>query len=261
MATEAEIAAADRANKTVDRINKEGVPGMKAGGMMKKKGYAKGYGDLIKHMLSGNPPETWHGFNDVEKKYKNKKTEKSLLKCYVKFFKIDPLIQIDVGNSSSKDLKELTLTLNNINDSDKNDINDFNKSSEKIKNTFSEIYQNEYNFKLVKVKNKQWGFEILGEDIMMGFTAKRVGYMFIPDEHAFIINGFCMSQSTCKSIKKLNNKIIEPYLSMNLKNKKTVVSNSEEGNLIEQLQDLNDLYKSGVLTKEEFEKGKKKILN
>ena len=42
MATEAEIAAADRANKTVDRINKEGIPGMKAGGMMKKKGYAKG---------------------------------------------------------------------------------------------------------------------------------------------------------------------------------------------------------------------------
>tara|TARA_A100001015_G_scaffold251678_1_gene290832 strand:+ start:1886 stop:2404 length:519 start_codon:yes stop_codon:yes gene_type:complete len=47
MATEAEIAAADRANKTVDRINKEGIPGMKAGGMMKKKGYAKGgmYGE------------------------------------------------------------------------------------------------------------------------------------------------------------------------------------------------------------------------
>ena len=44
MATEAEIAAADRANKTVDRINKEGIPGMKAGGMMKKKGYAKGGG-------------------------------------------------------------------------------------------------------------------------------------------------------------------------------------------------------------------------
>ena len=42
MATEAEIAAADRANKTVERINKEGIRGMKAGGMMKKKGYAKG---------------------------------------------------------------------------------------------------------------------------------------------------------------------------------------------------------------------------
>ena len=32
-------------------------------------------------------------------------------------------------------------------------------------------------------------------------------------------------------------------------------------NVVEQLQKLNDLYKSGVLTKEEFEKAKKRILN
>ena len=32
-------------------------------------------------------------------------------------------------------------------------------------------------------------------------------------------------------------------------------------NITNQLKSLNDLYKSGVLTKEEFEKAKKKILN
>ena len=238
-----------------------GMNGSETSTIIGKKGYAKGYGDFINHTLSGNPPESWEGFNEFEKKCGNKKTEKSMMKCLIRFFKMDPIIQIDVGNGSNKDLKELTSALNEINVSDKNDIDDFNKSSEKIKNTFSEMYQNEINLKFVKVKNKQWGFEILGEDTMMGFTAKRIGYMFIPNEHAFIIQGFCMSQTTCKNIKKLNNKIIEPYLSMNLKNKKTVINNSEEGNLTEQLQGLNDLYKSGVLTKEEFTKAKNKLLN
>ena len=32
-------------------------------------------------------------------------------------------------------------------------------------------------------------------------------------------------------------------------------------NFVDQLQKLNDLYKSGVLTKEEFEKAKSKLLN
>jgi uncharacterized protein YqgQ len=37
--------------------------------------------------------------------------------------------------------------------------------------------------------------------------------------------------------------------------------NSSNNDLIEQLEQLNSLFKSGVLTKEEFEKAKKKILN
>ena len=47
---------------------------------------------------------------------------------------------------------------------------------------------------------------------------------------------------------------------------KNVLSTSNEvdqltDNLIEQLNQLNDLYKTGVLTKEEFKKAKKKLLN
>ena len=38
-------------------------------------------------------------------------------------------------------------------------------------------------------------------------------------------------------------------------------SNDINSNIVEQLEQLNSLYKSGVLTKEEFEKAKKKILN
>ena len=36
---------------------------------------------------------------------------------------------------------------------------------------------------------------------------------------------------------------------------------SKTNKIVDQLESLNDLYKSGVLTKEEFEKAKKKILN
>ena len=39
------------------------------------------------------------------------------------------------------------------------------------------------------------------------------------------------------------------------------ISNSNNDDFVNQLKQLNDLYKSGVLTKEEFEKAKKKILN
>ena len=38
-------------------------------------------------------------------------------------------------------------------------------------------------------------------------------------------------------------------------------SSDNKSNIVENLKKLNDLYKSGVLTKEEFEKAKKKLLN
>ncbi len=41
----------------------------------------------------------------------------------------------------------------------------------------------------------------------------------------------------------------------------TSLSSDQSENAVDQLKKLNDLYKSGVLTKDEFEKAKKKILN
>jgi hypothetical protein len=42
---------------------------------------------------------------------------------------------------------------------------------------------------------------------------------------------------------------------------KSITNESQSNNIIEQLQKLNDLFNSGVLTKDEFKKAKKKILN
>ena len=39
------------------------------------------------------------------------------------------------------------------------------------------------------------------------------------------------------------------------------IKSSEKSNIVEELDKLNELFKAGVLTKEEFEKAKKKILN
>ena len=49
----------------------------------------------------------------------------------------------------------------------------------------------------------------------------------------------------------------------NTKINKVKINNRNDinSNIVEQLDQLNSLYKSGVLTKEEFEKAKKKILN
>ena len=56
-------------------------------------------------------------------------------------------------------------------------------------------------------------------------------------------------------------KMIIPMLSSFNDKKSKNTSNLDNQNIVEQLNSLNNLYKSGVLTKEEFEKAKKRILN
>ena len=55
--------------------------------------------------------------------------------------------------------------------------------------------------------------------------------------------------------------MIKPVFSTNMQIQKTTSSLSDDSNLTEQLKALNELYKSGALTKEEFTKAKKKLLN
>ena len=65
----------------------------------------------------------------------------------------------------------------------------------------------------------------------------------------------------CSKFNSKFDKMIKPVFSTNTQVQETISSTSGNSNLVEQLKILNDLYKSGVLTKEEFEKAKKKILN
>jgi len=65
----------------------------------------------------------------------------------------------------------------------------------------------------------------------------------------------------CSKFNSKFDKMIKPAFFTIKKNVKTKTTNSSNNDFIEQLEQLNSLYKSGVLTKEEFEKAKKKILN
>ena len=82
-------------------------------------------------------------------------------------------------------------------------------------------------------------------------------YISALDENLFILDGYCLVK--CTNFFPDFDKIIS--LSFNKNNLNETISLSTNDDFINQLKQLNDLYKSGVLTKEEFEKAKKKILN
>jgi len=67
----------------------------------------------------------------------------------------------------------------------------------------------------------------------------------------------------CSKFNDKFDKMIKSAFSTNLSNKtiNTSSSYSIESTLIEEIKKLNELYKSGVLTKDEFEQAKKKLLN
>ncbi len=78
-------------------------------------------------------------------------------------------------------------------------------------------------------------------------------FLFIHNDMPYFMGVDCMG---CDKLKKLSLiKMVEPMLG----SKKNEVS--DNANLTEQLNSLNELYKSGALTKEEFTKAKEKLLN
>ena len=86
-------------------------------------------------------------------------------------------------------------------------------------------------------------------------------YMSIKDNKPIILVYECIN--SCPQKYNSLEKIISPTFSNNtIKKIKSIdKKNNQSLNIVEQLQKLNDLYKTGVLTKEEFEKAKKRILN
>ena len=65
----------------------------------------------------------------------------------------------------------------------------------------------------------------------------------------------------CSKFNTKFNKMIRPVFSTKLQIADDIKKTVDDNNIVDQLNSLNELYKSGVLTKEEFEKAKKKILN
>ena len=93
------------------------------------------------------------------------------------------------------------------------------------------------------------------------FKGQVIFYMSIKDNKPI----FLVYECVISCPKKYNSleKMISPTFSENTITKinSTKTNNNESSNIVEQINSLNELYKSGALTKEEFEKAKKKLLN
>jgi hypothetical protein len=83
--------------------------------------------------------------------------------------------------------------------------------------------------------------------------------IIIKDDKIHFIASECWLN--CSKQEKRFDKMINPMSISFNDTESNNKSNSGNKNIVDQLNSLNELYKSGVLTKEEFEKAKKKILN
>ena len=104
-------------------------------------------------------------------------------------------------------------------------------------------------FKIEKNKINSPAFDLKIAANMFSVNWDMEVYGYLKNKKPIIVGSECVG--TCKGVSGIKNKIVYSKI-------KTSTSSTD---IVDQLNSLNDLYKSGVLTKEEFEKAKKKILN
>ncbi len=119
-------------------------------------------------------------------------------------------------------------------------------------------------FKISKNKNNQLYLKSSGDFIYI-FGPMRLDIdlnLFLTEHNDKAIMLISACYVNCSKFNAKFDKMKKNSFS-NTKINKVKVNNSNDinSNIVEQLDQLNSLYKSGVLTKEEFEKAKKKILN
>ena len=119
-------------------------------------------------------------------------------------------------------------------------------------------------FKISKNKNNQLYLKSSGDFIYI-FGPMRLDIdlnLFLTEHNDKAIMLISACYVNCSKFNAKFDKMKKNSFS-NTKINKVKINNSNDinSNIVEQLDQLNSLYKSGVLTKEEFEKAKKKILN
>ena len=178
----------------------------------------------------------------------------------------------DVDLSEDKYLSEYNVDINDIR---KMSLSELKKYSSDMKNEItggknsymisdSGIFVDFKKFQILKNSNDIPYFIFNGKITFLPYTkgskitiANYVVYLSEVDNKLFMFDGICVVN--CFNFFSDFNTIIEK--SFNKETLTDTVLNSQDNNFIKQLEQLNNLYKSGVLTKEEFEKAKKKILN
>ena len=102
-----------------------------------------------------------------------------------------------------------------------------------------------------KINSPSFDLKIAGNIFNINWDMEIYGYL--KNNKPIIVGSECIGK--CKDVSGIKNMIV--YSNSALSN----TSSESSSNIVENLKKLNDLYKSGVLSKEEFEKAKKKLLN
>ena len=167
-------------------------------------------------------------------------------------------------------LSEFGINIDEIKEMSSSELKKF---SNKIKNEITSgkdyymfmdgLFINFDKFTISKYSNKK-PYLIINGDITYLLTSSEINlgniayYISEVDDKLFVMDGYCVVN--CKSFFADFNKIIDNSFKSKNKSSKSM-STKKDSDFINQIQELNDLYKSGVLSKDEFEKAKKKILN
>ena len=108
-------------------------------------------------------------------------------------------------------------------------------------------------FKIEKNKINSPAFDLKIAANMFNINWDMEVYGYLKNNKPIIVGSECIGK--CKGVSGIKNMIV--YSDSTSAN----TSSESSSNIVDNLKKLNDLYKSGVLTKEEFEKAKKKLLN
>lgn len=194
---------------------------------------------------------------------KNFSTEKSMMnffskefKKFIKKYKYQGVIWVYVLDENLEDtdydLFETVQSLKNMSQADMNkaaleykkEIKDY-LSLDGIEGMNLKISK----FKIEKNKMNSPALDLKIAANMFNLNWDMEIYAYLKNNKPIIVGSECIGK--CKGISGVKNKIVYSKI-------KTSTSSLD---IVDQLNSLNELYKSGVLTKEEFEKAKKKILN
>ena len=108
-------------------------------------------------------------------------------------------------------------------------------------------------FKIEKNKINSPAFDLKIAANMFNINWDMEVYGYLKNNKPIIVGSECIGK--CKGVTDIKNMIVYSDTTS------TNTSSESSSNIVDNLNKLNDLYKSGVLTKEEFEKAKKKLLN
>ena len=108
-------------------------------------------------------------------------------------------------------------------------------------------------FKIEKNKINSPAFDLKIAANMFNINWDMEVYGYLKNNKPIIVGSECIGK--CKGVTGIKNMIVYSDITS------TSTSSESSSNIVDNLNKLNDLYKSGVLTKDEFEKAKKKILN